>query len=63
MNGTVTNTGTAMGSFVVELQANTGEVTYGTSSEVPAGQTGTWLAIFHGAATARIIRTTSIPAA
>ena len=59
VKGTVTNTGTAPGSFVVELQANTGEVTFGTRSDVAAGQTGTWLTIFHGAAIARIIRITA----
>ena len=61
VQGTLTNTGTRTGSFAVELQANTGEVGIGIASVVPPGQTAQWGALFHGAVTARILRTTTPP--
>ena len=61
VDGTLTNTGTTTGSFAVELQANTGETGVGIASVVPPGQTAHWGALFHGAVTARILRTTMAP--
>jgi hypothetical protein len=60
--GTLTNTGDPSGNFTVELQANTGEVGTAVVLGVPVGKTASWVAVFHGSVTARIIRiTTSEP--
>ena len=63
VQGTLTNTGATTGNFAVELQANTGEVGTASALEVPPGQTAQWAALFHGAVTAGILRTTTAPPA
>jgi hypothetical protein len=60
VQGTVTNTGGSVGSFTIELQADTGAVTTASAYDVQPGQTMEWATIFPGHGTARILRTTTL---
>ena len=55
--GTVTP-GTTPGSFSIELEAHTGEVSSGDADEVPAGRTVQWVVPAVGTGTDRILRMT-----
>jgi hypothetical protein len=58
--GTVTNTGSSVAKFAIELQANTGSVTTAQTDDVPPGGTAEWFTIFLGPGAARILRTTIV---
>jgi hypothetical protein len=59
IRGTVTNTGTTVGNFSIELQANTGEVAAAQALGVSAGQTVPWATAALGTGTSRIVRITT----
>jgi hypothetical protein len=58
VEGTLTNTGSSVGDFAIELQANSGAVTRASVYDVRSSQTVEWDAVFLGQGTARIVRTT-----
>ena len=59
VKGTLTNTGTTPRTFVVELQANNGQGSWGVVRDLPGGASATWTATFSGTVTtARILRIT-----
>jgi len=60
VEGTLTNTGSSVGDFAIELQANSGAVTAAWVFDVQPGQTIEWHTTFLGQGTARILRTTTL---
>ena len=59
LQGTLTNTGSSIGTFSIEIQSSSGAVSWASASAAP-GQTVEWLTILFGTGTARIIRTTTL---
>jgi len=59
VKGTITNAGTPVGEFSIELQATTGEVCATSIAGEPPGQTVAWSAFCLGTGTFRILRTTT----
>ncbi len=60
VKGTLTNTGTTPGTFIIELQANNGQGSWGVVHDLRGGASGTWTATFSGTVTtARILRITT----
>jgi hypothetical protein len=59
VRGTVTNTGAAPMSLIVELLASSGSVGTAHASNVGPGQTAPWQATFQGDVTASVVRVTS----
>jgi hypothetical protein len=58
--GTLTNTGSSVGDFAVEIQADSGGVSIASAHEVQPGQTTQWFTMLFGQGTARILRTTTV---
>jgi hypothetical protein len=55
----VTNIGASIGSFVIEVQATSGEVSSFVRQDVPPNQSAPWAVLFAGTVAGRILRVTT----